>query len=226
MFGHAWVNHFGLLCCSPMANDLCYTSPQFTVCPLFTQGRNMESYRQFLDEFCTSHPVELTQSESLPFRLQVFYVYDNDLDAECLDWCHQYLALSWVESPLSSPVDRQDALYEICLVQCSALLASLIVLSLIQISEILLHIQHIWSSRIVLWCGGLHRENLIRGRLSWAVFRPKVRLDSLEISEALFRVLKGGKHLFEKSFMNVSQWRWPHWCGVKRLLRGFFVQRY
>ena len=54
--------------------------------------RNMDSYRQFLEQFCPSHPVELTESESLPFRLQVFYLNDDDLDAELQDWSHQYLS--------------------------------------------------------------------------------------------------------------------------------------
>ena len=55
--------------------------------------RSMDSYRQFLEEFVPSHPVELAESESMPFRMQVFYLNDDDLDAELQDWSHQYLSV-------------------------------------------------------------------------------------------------------------------------------------
>ena len=54
---------------------------------------NMDSYQQFLEEFVPPHPIELAESESMPFWMQVFYLNDDDLDAEYQDWSHKYLSV-------------------------------------------------------------------------------------------------------------------------------------
>lgn len=51
----------------------------------------IESYRQFLEEFCKSHKGTEISKDTLPFRLSIFYLSESEAEGESLDLALQYL---------------------------------------------------------------------------------------------------------------------------------------
>lgn len=51
------------------------------------------SFSRFLETFCKDHHGPVNEGDSLPIRLVPYYLTNNEVEGECIDWTLQYLAV-------------------------------------------------------------------------------------------------------------------------------------
>lgn len=56
---------------------------------------DIEKFRLFLREFSTAHLGALSADDPLPLRLICYYLNEEEVEGECLDWSLTYLAAKY-----------------------------------------------------------------------------------------------------------------------------------
>lgn len=67
----------------------------------------IDRFRHFLSEFSTSHSGPLSEDDPLPVRLICYYLSQEEVEGECLDWSLTYLSLKDCPTPLDLYIARE-----------------------------------------------------------------------------------------------------------------------